>query len=759
VKGKFSFSPLRLLRGLLKILVSHFVLGTCLLAGLVTIYLTNPPFVEQLRNRTFDSYQRLQPRESKPEDMPVRVAIIDIDDESLETFGQWPWPRNLLANLVQNLQAYGVLVAGFDMVFAEADRMSPPLYAKSHENLPPEVSEKLSQLPSNEAVFAEQIGKSRVVLGKAGTHRTTRLDDLVSKVGYGAIGGDPAPYLNQYPGVINNLPELEKAAAGLGLFSTQPERDGIYRRVALMERIGNTLYPSLSLEILRVALGGEDDYLLRMRKDGTGVESIIVKTADRKNPYIIPTDPNSKVWVYFSRYSTDDPIYVSAKDVLMGTVKHPELRLQNSMAIIGTSAVGLKDIRATPINSALPGVEVHAQVLETILSGTHLTRPDISILLELGCIILGGLLMILMVPRLNAIYTFLLAVIQISSLLLIARHYYIEDRILVDASYPAIAVFSMFLILSYLNYIREERERAQVRDAFGHYVSPALLEQLASNPDKLKLGGEIRTISILFSDIRGFTTISEQFNAQELTNFINSFLTPMTNVIMNHEGTIDKYMGDAIMAFWNAPLDVENHAEKACTAALKMQEAVKELNTVYEAKAAQEGRKHIPINIGVGINTGPCCVGNMGSDQRFDYSALGDDVNLASRLEGQSKPYGVDIVLGENTYRLIAHQFACIELDWLQVKGKTEPVTIYALLGDHTFRKSESFRQLQEMNQQLLSKYRAKEWEKAIDISKDLKEKFPQLAYLFKLHISRCEEFIHNPPPADWNGVFIATSK
>ncbi|MGB1540224.1 MAG: adenylate/guanylate cyclase domain-containing protein, partial [Rickettsiales bacterium] len=419
---------------------------------------------------------------------------------------------------------------------------------------------------------------------------------------------------------------------------------------------------------------------------------------------------------HFAQYPTaEPPLYISAKTVLEKTAS-PAM-LANRLAVIGTSAAGLKDIRATPINGNLPGVEVHAQVMETILTNSHLKREVsdfwqvpfttqyLSIYqLEVLTILIGGLLITLLVPRLSAILTGLVGIVIIGGLIAVGWYHYLEHQILVDYTYPAICILFIFFNLTYMNYMREEAQKKQIRSAFDHYVSPALLEELADNPEKLALGGETRHLTVLFSDIRGFTTISERFNAQELTRFINSFLTPMTNVILTQHGTVDKYMGDAIMAFWNAPLNDPDHPKNACRAALEMQVAVKELNKKLEAEANQaiakeEGHKsdnrrhYMPINIGVGVNSGMCCVGNMGSEQRFDYSALGDDVNLASRLEGQSKTYGVDIVLGENTIKEIGDDFAYIELDLIQVKGKTEPVRIYALLGESELLEDPAFKE------------------------------------------------------------------
>lgn len=742
-------------------LTSHGFIGVVLLALIIGHYFSNEPLIEALRLKTFDSYQQIQPRTPDYNQMLAQTVIIDIDDSSLKAIGQWPWPRTVLAKLVDNLMSLGVAVVGFDAVFPEKDRTSPDMVAESIQGLSENISNELKKLGSNEQVFADAITRGRVVLGQVGVHESTDLAHLTQKVGFGTLNGDPKPYLRQYMGLVRNLPELEEAAHGLGLFSTLPDNDGVYRRVALFERVGDMIYPSLSLEMLRVALQGKDDYLIKSYPEG-GIKSVVVKTADPKQGFDIPTDREGRVWVHYAKYDLAEPQYVPAKDILNVT---PETReqmhalLSGKLAVVGTSAAGLKDIRPTPINGAMPGVEVHLQLLETILSNANLTRPDFARMIELGMILIGGLLMIVMVPRLNALYVFLFLVLQITVQLYIAWHYYTTERVLVDVSYPSLSIAAMFLALGYLNYMREERERQQIKGAFAHYVSPALLDQLAKNPEKLTLGGETRNITILFCDIRGFTTISEQFDAHGLTQFINSFLTPMTNVLLAHKATIDKYMGDAIMAFWNAPLDDPDHHKNACAASLAMLIAVKELNATLEAKAQVENKKHIPVNIGVGLNTGDCCVGNMGSEQRFDYSALGDDVNLASRLEGQSKTYGVSVVIGHSTYLAVKDEFATIQLDLLQVKGKTEPVFVYALLGDKAMRAGESFQRVAEHNAKMLAAYRAQKWDEALSHSQQCVALFPVLEHLHELYAERIAEYKETPPPANWNGAYIATSK
>ena len=371
-----------------------------------------------------------------------------------------------------------------------------------------------------------------------------------------------------------------------------------------------------------------------------------------------------------------------------------------------------------------------------------------------------SLLLVVLVPLVGAIWSLLVGCGVTAGLLGGSWYLYTQEKILLDAIYPAAAGFILYSVLTYMNYVREAAQRRQVRTAFAHYMSPALVEELARDPDRLTLGGEMRDMTLLFCDIRGFTAISELYKSdpQGLTTLINQFLTPMTDVILERHGTIDKYMGDCIMAFWNAPLDDNEHAKHACASALIMVTAVRELNDKRETEAKESGVEFLPINIGIGLNSGDCCVGNMGSEQRFDYSVLGDDVNLASRLEGQSKTYGVTIVVGENTHAR-APEFAAIELDLIAVKGKQDAVRIYGLLGDEEHKASEGFKNLESKHNEMLAAYRDQQWQRARELVADCRKLNDQLGALYDLYDERITEHEANPPGADWDGVFRATTK
>jgi adenylate cyclase len=738
------------------------LMGLGLIAVFLFVYGADPYPVQFVRAKTFDMFQRMKPREVPPPPKSfrdlrdVRVTIVDLDENSLAEVGQWPWPRLTVAKMVQNLMQMGALVVAFDIVFAEPDRMNPKGVVDSMYGLDAETKKRLLKLPGNDAVLANVIKKSRVVLGQAGhwTKRETKAGPPVKK-SVALLGPKPHDHLPKIVSLVRNVPIIEKVAAGHGLFSLVPEPDGIVRRVPTLFSYDGDLYPSLSLEMLRVVSGRRT---IIVETDVAGVKA--VKIAPKKlfppTGLTLTTDPNGRVWPYFS--NSDKKKYVSARDVLNGTVK-PEL-IRGRMAIVGTSAAGLLDIRATPTDDVMPGVEVHAQLIEAALSGAFLLRPNFINAAELTLILFGGLLMVWLVPKIGAKWTMILFFVVAGSAAGTSWYLFAEKRILFDAGYAIVSILLLYTLLTYASYAKEEAQRRQTRDAFSKYLSPAMVARVAEDPGELKLGGDKRDLTLLFCDVRGFTTISEQFDAVGLTALINKLLTPLTNVILNRQGTVDKYMGDCIMAFWNAPLDDDQHARNGCISALEMLAEMDPLNDRLEIEAKEEGRKHIPLRVGFGLNSGECVVGNMGSDQRFDYSVLGDTVNTAARLEGQSKSYGVNIVIGENTYAEVP-DFAVVELDLIQVKGKTSAVHIYALLGNEEMAQGNAYKTLNDANDDMLATYRGQEWQKArekISVCRELMDGV-DLSGLYDLYEERITQYEADPPEADWDGVFVATTK
>jgi adenylate cyclase len=718
-----------------------------LLVGLAVLRIADPAPIEELRVRTFDTFQLVDSRvkTAKP------VAIVDIDEKSLAKLGQWPWPRTRIADLVTNLTRLGAVVIAFDIVFAEPDRLNPGVAADTIRNLDDETRAKLRALPSNDQVFADAMRRSRVVMGESGLpYVLSEFDNTLPLTGLAMLGEAPQPFLLNFPGLLRNVDVLEKAAAGRGLFTIKTERDGIVRRVPMIMQVQGTTMPSLSLEMLRVATGTDTIFT---KADHAGVKSIAVKGFE------IPTDRNGQLWVHFARH--DPSIYVSAVDVLEGRVA-PEM-IARKLVLIGTSAVGLLDVKTTPIDPVMPGVEVHAQVLESALTRAVLSQPNYAIVAELCAALVLGILVIAFAPALGPIALVVVGALFATVLVGTSWYFYMQHRLLIDFTYPLLSTTAIYLTLIFASFVREQAQRRQIRSAFSQYLSPALVEQLAQSPEKLVLGGEEREMTIMFSDVRGFTTISESYKSdpQGLTTLMNRFLTPLTNAILARKGTIDKYMGDAIMAFWNAPLDDKEHQLNACEAAVDMLERIDVLNAQREVEAKERDQAFIPLNVGVGLNTGVCVVGNMGSDLRFDYSVLGDSVNLASRLEGQSKEYGFPIIVGSRTALAVKDKFAILELDFIMVKGKSEPEVIYAIAGREDVAQSGRFQRLRNLTIEMLAYYRSRDWDGALaTIERGRKtDDAHTLKLLYNLYETRIRGYQRNPPPPDWNGAYALLTK
>ena len=718
-----------------------------LLIGLAALRIADPAPVEELRVRTFDTFQRIDPRvkTARP------VTIVDIDEASLAKLGQFPWPRTRIADLITGLTRLGAVVIAFDIVFSEPDRLNPDVAADTFRDLDEETRSRLRALPSNDQILADAMRRSRVVLGESGLPQVqSEFDKSLPLTGLAMLGEEPQPFMLEWPGLLRNVPLLEAAAAGRGLFTIWPERDGIVRRVPVMMLAQGATMPSLSFEMLRVATGTDTIFI---KSDQAGIKSIGVKG------FQIPTDRNGQLWVHFAHH--DPKILVSALDVIEGKVA-PE-KIKGQLVLIGTSAVGLNDNKTTPVDPSMPGVEIHAQVIESALTRAVLTQPNYGIAVELCAAILFGILVIAFAPLFGPIT--LVAVGALFATLLIGTswYFYTQHRLLIDFTYPLLSTTSIYLTLIFTSFVREQRQRKQIRTAFAQYMSPALVEQLAQSPEKLVLGGEEREMTIMFSDVRGFTSISESYknDPQGLTALMNRFLTPLTNAILERKGYIDKYMGDAIMAFWNAPLDDREHQLNACEAAVDMLERIDELNKQRELEAKEGGHVYIPLNIGVGLNTGTCVVGNMGSDLRFDYSVLGDSVNLASRLEGQSKEYGFPIIVGSRTALAAREKFAILELDFIMVKGKKEPEVIYAIAGREDTAHSARFERLRNLTIEMLACYRNRDWEDALAaIERGRRtDEAGSLELLYNLYEARILDYQENPPPEDWNGAYALLTK
>jgi adenylate cyclase len=719
-----------------------------MLAAFVALRSWDPAPLESFRLQVFDYYQLIKPRQ--PTSYPA--MIVDIDDRSLSEIGQWPWPRDTIAKMVEQIAAQGAKAVAFDIIFAEPDRMSPSVIAKTLRLLAPETRIALAKLPTNDRVLAESFAKLPVVVGEVGAVAATGGEAArrANVASIATVGGDPGPLLVGFPAITHNVAELDEAAAGHGVFSIVRGRDGIIRRIPTVMTIGgDKLVPSLAMELLRVS---QPNTTMLVKRNQAGVQGIAI---GRRR---VATDRNGQLWVHFSRQ--DPKRYVSAVDVINGTAAG---RLKDKLVLVGTSAAGLFDLRATPVDRVTPGVEIHAQQLEAVLTGGLLTRPPYALGAEVAMAVGVGLIIITLGPLLGALPMLIFGCFVTAALAGVSWYLFDQEKILIDVVYPLLSSFLILLVLTYVNYFREESQRAQIRTAFSQYLSPELVAQLSADPDRLVLGGETRELSILFSDVRGFTSIAESYrdNPEALTTLMNRLLTPLSNAIIDRKGTIDKYMGDAVMAFWNAPLDDDDHACHAAEAALLMLTRISELNEKMEQEALAEGRPHLPLKLGIGISTGRAVVGNMGSDLRFDYSVLGDTVNLAARLEGLTAQLLVLNLTSEATARTIEGRFATVEADIVRVKGKQEPERVFTIVGDETVLSDAEFIDFKAQMAQILDAYRGGRFDEARSLISQLASPAAQFGMtgLLQVYSDRLAGLASNPPGDEWDGIFDAVSK
>ena len=727
-------------------------LPLALLLTTALAHLVLPEEFDQLSSLVaFDVHQRIAPREPPP-DTPV--LIVDIDEASLKQIGQWPWPRSVMAQLVEKLHQAGAAVIAFDVLFSEPDRTSPQMLKSLLTDRgagEEETKRLLGSMQDPDDQFAQAIADASVVVGFDLTGAIGEGNPVI-KAGFswvGASGADPLRFVRSFPDAVCALPQLQKAAAGDGFVNQISDWDNVVRRVPLLLRLGDKAVPSLAAEALRVGLGASG-YIGRYSGaqaaksfgENTGLNAVKI------GPLAVPTDAKGQVTVHYMRPRPrdQDPRYISAGKIIAGNFE--PARIAERIVLVGSSAAGLNDLKATPITPDMPGVEIHAQVIEQILQQDFLFRPDWGPGAEILFAVFFGIVVIVAIPLVGALPSAAVAGVAMTIAGAVSWFAFRNGQMLIDPVYPIAVLASVYLCGTLLNYRLTETRQREIREAFSRYMSPHYVAELARNPEKLKLGGEIKMITIMFCDIRGFTTLSEGLSAEELGQLINEFLTPMTDIIMAHKGTIDKYIGDCIMAFWNAPLDDPDHAKNAVAAAQDMRKKLVELNEAWEA----EGRH--ALHVGIGINSGECSVGNFGSHQRFNYSLLGDPVNLSSRLESLTKQYGVDLIIGEDTVALIDDP-GLIELDLVAVKGKTRAVRIFTL-PPHPVESQ----QYLARHAALLAAYRRRDWDGALGLLEDpVLAAELDMAPLYGLFRERIEQLKIEALPSDWDGVFVAHEK
>jgi len=725
------------------------------LVGLVLIVMEADGVKQRIANIVFDTYVKMHPRPSSGE-----LIFVDINDESLSKVGQWPWPRTKIAQMVKNINKSGASVIIFDGVIAEPDRTSPENIANLLADDHP-AQEVLKTMPSNDSVLADAIKEA----GNFVTGFTNGSNPTPPMVKSSILikARDRNSFLQQarakglfFENTAQFLPELQKSAAGNGSFmATADKNDSVIRHTRLFFIKDNTIYPSLVLEGLRVSEKSKSNTKIFYNTDYNDFkigEPFITSVGQ----YNIPTSADGRMWIHYREFLPDesrgayrflDEFYDPEKD-----------NLQDKIVFIASSAEGLMDLRSTPIGFQA-GVIVHMNTLEQILQNRYLIRPFLGEQLEIMGAIVISLFIIVASFLVGPIWLAIMTAGVSAAAFWFSLYSFLQYGGLIDPVTPTLIIVVMFIASSIIAFLKTELERRQVSTAFGHYISPDFMKELTSDPNKLKLGGEIRDLTVLFSDIRSFTTISEGLTPQELIQLMNDFLTPMTDLVIQNKGTIDKYMGDAMMAFWNAPLHDEQHQRHACLSALKMQSALEPINEGVRAKAIELGKEPVLLRAGIGINTGPCAVGNMGSRQRFAYSALGDAVNLASRLEGQTKTYGTGILIGHETYKAVS-DLAILEFDLIQVQGKTKPERVYGLLGDDEMAKTPEFSALSTTHSQMLECYRAQKFKEAQKLIKKCEALSDEnLEELYHLYKARIKDMIKNPPEKEWCGIFVATNK
>jgi adenylate cyclase len=673
--------------------VKKYILSILVLLALVALRALDPWPVEVARLKYFDFLERQQHVLNDD-----RVVLVNIDEAALQKHGQWPWPRDVVARYVNDIMDRGAVVIVAPILFSEQDRSG------------------------KDADLEEALRTHRVILAQA---PTTQVREPYARARGSALIGPPIyDVLPSWPGAIPPLPQFADAASGVGMIATMPEPDGVVRRSPMLVAVGENFYPSLVLETLRVL---SDEVSFQVKSNEAGVE--IIRIPGQPLMY---TDANSRLWP------------VRSFNYQSYSITNLPTDLDGTVVILSITAEGFSNPVATSHGEMLPNMVI-ATELSSVLNQLFVTRDATADLSEMFIVFAAGGLMIMLALLIKITVGGVIAVAFMGWLAYVSLYMRAEHMLLYDALYPITALMIVFGTAAFSRALEEFRLKQQIKKQFGTYLSPDMVEKLQKNPELLRLGGETRELSIMFTDVRGFTTISEHYgdNVQGLTMIMNRYMTAMTAKILQNNGTLDKYIGDAQMAFWNAPLDNKNHAKDAVRTAVAMLDDLKRFND----EIAKEGVP--PFGMGLGINTGSVVVGNMGSDQRFDYTCLGDSVNLAARLEGQSKPYGVKLVLGPKTASQVCDEFNVIELDLLAVKGKTEPVSIYTIVKQKETGSA-------ALHKDFLRMYRRGQWTAAKTLIKQLSTKFDgELAGYYEM----MEERMQGKPPANFDGVYRATSK
>ncbi|MFT5113447.1 MAG: adenylate cyclase [Parasphingorhabdus sp.] len=725
------------------------ILVVCHVLGVISI-----PYLDRLEQIAYDTKVRF----SNLEEKDPRVIIVDVDERSLSAEGHWPWRRDKIALLVEKLfDDYYADIVAFDILFAEPEQNHDiaqlgsiaAISGDENLNIIMQALEPYVPLLDRDRIFAETLSNRRAVLGYF-MHTDPDHSELIGEL--------PPPLLDdarvtagiyapKASGYSANLSILQQSAESAGFFSNPlVDSDGIYRRAPLLHEYDGKLYESLSLAITRLYLGMDvEPGFAEISGDSREYPSLEYLSL---GPIKIPLDVNAAVLVPFSGKSPGFT-YVSATDVLNNTVEDPDI-MAGTIVLIGTSAPGLSDLRPTPVENLFPGVEIHANIITGIMDETIKWRPAYTLAAEIVTVVLLGLIGAILLPILSPIIATVATLILAGGDIGMSWYFWQQESHVLPLMSSLLLILSIYVLNMFYGFFIESRSKAQLRGLFGQYIPPELVEEMNKDPGRYSLDSQKRDLTVLFTDVRGFTTISESLDPDDLATFMNMFLTPMTRLVHKHRGTIDKYMGDAMMAFWGSPIEDEAHANHAVEAALDMIDALEEMQPQFASRGWPE------VKIGIGLNSGPMNVGNMGSEFRMAYTVLGDAVNLGSRLEGLTKNYGVQIIVSEFTFRA-APDFLYRRLDAVRVKGKAEPVQIYEPIASLA-KVSETDKENVKTLDKAIDLYREQLWDQSEELFRKLSADSDNNE-LYRIYLDRIDNYRKESPPSDWDGVFTFTSK
>jgi adenylate cyclase len=724
------------------------VLGLVVTALMVALVWAAPPILSRVQDAVFDGYQRASPRAHDPD---VPVHIIDIDEASLAIYGQWPWPRSYMAALTDRLFDHGAAAVGFDVLFPEPDRTSPERildsWSRFSEGIPPALPD-LGLMP-HDARFAEAIAGRPVVLSVVGAPAGVV---PVAKAGVAVTGRVPET-LTRFPAAVGNLPDLTAAAAGLGTISLGRNADGITRTVPMVSEIGGVLLPSLSVELLRVVQGAGGHVLRTSEASGEISGGVVAAIAMRTGALEFPVEANGRFRIHFA--GAQPARVTPAADVLQASDIDPalEARIAGRIVLVGSSAQGLFDIRTTPLEGQVAGVTLHAEILEQILTGSFLSRPDWMRGLEIVLVIVSGVALTVLQLRERPVAGLVAAVMLAGAAVAGGALAFARGGILFDPVLPVLTVLLVYIPGTTLGFLAKDRARRVIRQRFAYFLPPELIGRIEANPAAaLTPDGAERELTVIFIDMRGFSNVTEGMPPDRVVALVNTWLSSLADALVEAGATIDKFMGDAVMAFWNAPIARNDHAAAALHALAGIEAAALRANASLRAQGLPEAA------LGIGINTGPASVGLMGSRDRLSYTAIGDSVTLAARLEGLTRIYGVANCVGNTTVAALPEGLRAVQLDLIAAKGFSAAVPVYLVLPEGT----EGLEEFAETLAIARAAYLARNWTTAEDRFTDLammEVGFCDTPRLAQLYLDRIAAFLRSPPPPGWDGAEYAVSK